>query len=893
MSGRSVTTKHLSKPSEEEELRRAESAVSLKAKEGKSSRPAKNGSIPPLDLAVPTADGTSENASGKLLKSKTERDKKRPSTNSAHFHVRSRHAFERGIEKHRHPPKKPEFDKKFIFSQENIPLPVFRLKEAHVDTESKIKNLNSTEIEKRRLKIVNEILSTEVSYVSSLKRAVNEYHKPMELLVAGKKKEKIYVEKIRSVFGNMDNILRLNETLAEKLSQRTKTWTSETTLGDIFNEIGPYFKIYTEYGNNFDIAMENLTELSKKELFRKFTENKLNLSELLIAPIQRLPRYKLLLQDLLNYTPPTHKDIELLQASLAIIRSTVDHLNQSINRIKVSEKLMDEGYGHFLAPAREFVKDGNLEVTAVESKDGGDGKVGEYKFLLFNDILVHVFLVDKKTLEKRMAAGENKKNAKKRNRLTAVLTKEFKSSEDEWSWPLELTWLQDISFTEFMLIGPKKKITLKFENSTIKDQWYAILKTTIEAILINQPKYEESQTANGPELLQERSGLYTFHNGQKYSGTWMLGLPHGLGMISYLGTSFEGNFENGIRLDQPPGSASRQVVVTKPNQSLASQPSSRPLPSNPVPSAPPTQKEVSKLQYLEKTVYVGQLLGGKPDGYGESTSTSGSTYVGYWKAGLRDGTGDAVYPNGDYYVGEWKEGRRDGLGVFKSPSGCSYEGFWRLGSFSGYGKLEGKAGKYVGEFSHGLRNGPGVMNYKDGSVYDGEWKSDLWSGDGKYSNTDGVYTGKFLAGTQSGNGVMIYSDGAQYNGHWKEGKYYGKGTLTHPTSREKEYNGEWHSGLRNGKGVQIYSDGSCFDGHWKRNMPHGVGKWTMPDGVSSITGKWTYGVLEGRCVVETVDAGVSRSISVGDGVENELDLQYVLPEWVDGIQLNSVFANYQ
>ena len=84
-------------------------------------------------------------------------------------------------------------------------------------------------------------------------------------------------------------------------------------MGGVFLRYLPFFKSYTEYGKQFSKGSALLSELRKKRSdLRKFLEQtasrlesvlKLDLLDsLLIMPIQRLPRYTLLLQDLYDNT---------------------------------------------------------------------------------------------------------------------------------------------------------------------------------------------------------------------------------------------------------------------------------------------------------------------------------------------------------------------------------------------------------------------------------------------------------------------------------------------------------------------------------------------------------------------------------------------------------------
>lgn len=79
--------------------------------------------------------------------------------------------------------------------------------------------------------------------------------------------------------------------------------------------------MYTIYGNNYDTAMDALDDAWEKGTWLKtYVEKKVTIESLLITPIQRLPRYQLLIEDLWKHTMPDHPDFnDLAAASKSIV----------------------------------------------------------------------------------------------------------------------------------------------------------------------------------------------------------------------------------------------------------------------------------------------------------------------------------------------------------------------------------------------------------------------------------------------------------------------------------------------------------------------------------------------------------------------------------------------
>lgn len=76
----------------------------------------------------------------------------------------------------------------------------------------------------------------------------------------------------------------------------------------------------------------------------------MDLGDYLIVPVQRLPRYMLLLTGIVKATKPEHPDYQNLTLALSKVREATDHVNDSI---KSNEKLSE-----FM----EIVNKGNLKV---------------------------------------------------------------------------------------------------------------------------------------------------------------------------------------------------------------------------------------------------------------------------------------------------------------------------------------------------------------------------------------------------------------------------------------------------------------------------------------------------------------------------------------------------
>ncbi|PJF37858.1 MAG: hypothetical protein CUN55_19945, partial [Phototrophicales bacterium] len=120
---------------------------------------------------------------------------------------------------------------------------------------------------------------------------------------------------IKQLFVGAKHILPLNLKILAEIESRVKTWNAETSkIGDVFVRFAPYLRMYTSYGNKYDTIMEILERVCLEPWFLKYCKAKIEIENMLITPIQRLPRYVLLLKDLLSKTDATNADYNHIKA---------------------------------------------------------------------------------------------------------------------------------------------------------------------------------------------------------------------------------------------------------------------------------------------------------------------------------------------------------------------------------------------------------------------------------------------------------------------------------------------------------------------------------------------------------------------------------------------------
>ncbi|KAJ7621612.1 hypothetical protein DFH06DRAFT_1233083 [Mycena polygramma] len=185
--------------------------------------------------------------------------------------------------------------------------------------------------ERRRQEAIFELITTENAYVRDLQLIVEIFYSSMMPLLDRKA--------ITVVFANIEDILLINTTFMSSLEERQKECRLYVDrIGDILQNHMSNMAVYMEYCVNQGTAIKVLKSLrdSNPELASHLqrlkedpTVRNLDLSSYLLAPMQRITRYPLLIKQILHYTEPgdEHKAI---QKSITTSEKILDHINESI-----------------------------------------------------------------------------------------------------------------------------------------------------------------------------------------------------------------------------------------------------------------------------------------------------------------------------------------------------------------------------------------------------------------------------------------------------------------------------------------------------------------------------------------------------------------------------------
>jgi len=243
-----------------------------------------------------------------------------------------------------------------------------------------------------RKHIVIEMKQTEDAYVSQLRHLINGY---MVELVNLKFQ---YTNEWKEILKHLTGIVTYNQMLMNLISEREKDWGPNQKIGDVFITASQHLSHYSAYINNYSKVLTVFHQCQAIPAFEAKCQEiyasskiRLTLNDLLIIPIQRIPRYVLLLESLQKKTRTSHPDYSNIEQALQMMKETAKEIDkkkgeamklEALNELQL--KLINypsQVFGNLPQTERSLI----LEADVMEKVSGG---LKERRIFLFNDFIM-------------------------------------------------------------------------------------------------------------------------------------------------------------------------------------------------------------------------------------------------------------------------------------------------------------------------------------------------------------------------------------------------------------------------------------------------------------------------------------------------------------------------
>ncbi|XP_025844678.1 FYVE, RhoGEF and PH domain-containing protein 1 isoform X2 [Vulpes vulpes] len=252
-------------------------------------------------------------------------------------------------------------------------------------------------VQQKVFHIANELLQTEKAYVSRLHLLDQVFC--ARLLEEARNRSSFPADVVHGIFSNICSIYCFHQQfLLPELEKRMEEWDRYPRIGDILQKLAPFLKMYGEYVKNFDRAVELVntwTERSTQfkviihEVQKEEACGNLTLQHHMLEPVQRIPRYELLLKDYLLKLPHGSPDSKDAQKSLELIATAAEHSNAAIRKMERMHKLLKVyellgGEEDIVSPTKELIKEGHILKLSAKN-----GTTQDRYLILFNDRLLY------------------------------------------------------------------------------------------------------------------------------------------------------------------------------------------------------------------------------------------------------------------------------------------------------------------------------------------------------------------------------------------------------------------------------------------------------------------------------------------------------------------------
>ncbi|KAK5923929.1 hypothetical protein CgunFtcFv8_000855 [Champsocephalus gunnari] len=313
----------------------------------------------------------------------------------------------------------------------------------------------------RLLNIAKELLHTEEAYVKRLNLLDQVFC--TKLTEAG-----IPQDAITGIFSNISSIYCFHDKflLPELKTRITGEWDSNPRIGDILQKLAPFMKMYGEYVKNFDRAMELVsTWTQRSSQFKSVVHNiqkqdvcgNLTLQHHMLEPVQRIPRYELLLKDYLKKLPEDALDRKDAEKALELISTAANHSNAAIRKMEKMHKLLEVyerlgGEEDIVNPANELIKEGHMKKMSAKN-----GTAQDRYLYLFNNMVLYC-------VPKLRLMGQ-KFSVRERIDIAGMEVQENVK--------------QNLPHT-FAIIGKQRSLELQARTAEEKEDWIQVILATIE-----------------------------------------------------------------------------------------------------------------------------------------------------------------------------------------------------------------------------------------------------------------------------------------------------------------------------------------------------------------------------------------------------------------------------
>lgn len=244
--------------------------------------------------------------------------------------------------------------------------------------------ITHTALSRKRQFIINELVETERRYVERLSTLQTKFISPLLHLESD-------CTPLRKLNVQLKQLKTFHSEFLEDLSVKS--------IPLVFNKKGDFLKLTQGYVNlhpevsNIIETLRNQSKEFKESIKNNELVHRVQLIALLIEPVQRIPRYQLLLEDILANTPDGHPELEELEKAFKKIETIVRTLNEARrssdgthNMYSIYQRIRGRG-SSLWAPSRLYIRE-NVFWRVFQGQKFNNLPPARVRAFLFSDCIV-------------------------------------------------------------------------------------------------------------------------------------------------------------------------------------------------------------------------------------------------------------------------------------------------------------------------------------------------------------------------------------------------------------------------------------------------------------------------------------------------------------------------
>jgi hypothetical protein len=200
-------------------------------------------------------------------------------------------------------------------------------------------DLTADEVSKRD-SVLQELILTETTYRSYLEAYLDVYRAQLVGVISG--------DDIRLFFGNVEGLVGVSRQFSSLFSEQYRRGASSAGIWKCFENLPFTIKLFVPYIQQHEEALATYKSLltSNKQFSRivqtvESQHENLIFTSLLMQPVQRLPRYLLLLREFASATPSWHGDFEPLQRIIGLLSEAGSQVEEKRREARARMQLVE------------------------------------------------------------------------------------------------------------------------------------------------------------------------------------------------------------------------------------------------------------------------------------------------------------------------------------------------------------------------------------------------------------------------------------------------------------------------------------------------------------------------------------------------------------------------